>query len=416
MNPSMPRELRISVKGLAVGMFVSRLDRPWIETAFPLQGLLITSQSEISELCDVCNHIYIDTSAGRSPDLHWMEFDEPATGAKSDGRAEFESLRRNNWELKSEFEVELKLASSVHDDVQKGIEEMMRDLESGKHIDLNKLKNGVEAMVDSILRNPAAFTWLKEIKRRDSYAYQHAMGCSIWAGTFGRHLGLYKSELYELALGGLLCDVGKTRLPTELLAKQGTLEPKEVELVRRHVEHSLEIVQSTPGVSQLVVDMVASHHERHDGSGYPKGLSGSDIPMFGRIIGLVDSYDAMTCTRPWAASRSPQKAVTELYELRGRHFQAELVEQFIQTCGIYPTGSLVELSTGEVGVVTGVHSLKRLRPRLMLLLDRNKRPLSQFQPIDLSQIGHDEEGEPLTVKSSLPVGSYGIDPRELFLD
>ena len=162
--------------------------------------------------------------------------------------------------------------------------------------------------------------------------------------------------------------------------------------------------------------MVASHHERHDGSGYPRGLSGSDIPIYGRIIGLVDSYDAMTCVRPWAGSMSAHKAVAELYEQRGRQFQTELVEQFIQTCGIYPTGSLVELSSGEVGVVTAVHTLKRLRPRLMLLLDRDKRPLEQFRRLDLSQVEHDQDGTPLTVKSGLPVGAYGIDPKELFLD
>ncbi|HEX5755646.1 MAG TPA: HD-GYP domain-containing protein [Arenimonas sp.] len=415
MNATTPRELRISVKGLEAGMFVSRLDRPWIETKFPLQGLMLADQSMIDDLRGVCSYVYIDTSAGRSPDPRWLEFDEP-TKAKANGKEEFESLRRNDWTVQSDFEIELKQAESAHEDLQGSIEEVMTDLESGKHIDLRKLKDGVSAMVDSILRNPAAFTWLKEIKRRDNYAYQHAMGCAIWAGAFGRHLGLDKAELHELALGALLCDVGKTRLPIELLAKQGRLEPDEVELVHRHVEHSLEIVQSTPGVTQRMIDMVASHHERHDGSGYPQGLSGSDIPMYGRIIGLVDSYDAMTCVRPWAGSLSPHKAVSELYEQRGRQFQPELVEQFIQTCGIYPTGSLVELSSGEVGVVTAVHSLKRLRPRLMLLLDRNKRPLEQFRPLDLSQVDHDDNGEPLTVRSGLPVGAYGIDPKELFLD
>ncbi len=133
-------------------------------------------------------------------------------------------------------------------------------------------------------------------------------------------------------------------------------------------------------------------------------------------MGLVDSYDAMTCLRPYASSRSPHQAVAELYEQRDKLFQAELVEQFIQTCGIYPTGSLVELSSGEVGVITAVHSLKRLRPRVMLLLGRDKKPLAQFKPLDLSVVDHDDQGAPLTVKHGLPVGAFGIDPKELFLD
>lgn len=416
MTQTTLNELRISVKGLEAGMFVSRLDRPWIETKFPLQGLMLSTDAEVEELRGVCSYVYIDTTAGKGPDLRWLEYDATAATRKNSPEEEFAALRSIDWQLKTDFDDELKHAENAHGAMEESIEEVMIDLQDGKHLDLRKLKDGVEAMIDSILRNPAAFTWLKEIKRRDNYAYQHAMGCAIWAAAFGRHLGLEKPELHQLALGGLLCDVGKTRLPLELLAKQGQLDAEEAMLIRRHVEHSLKIVTTTPGISAKVVEMVATHHERHDGSGYPNGLSGTDIPIFGRIMGLVDSYDAMTCVRPYAKSRSPHQAVGELYELRGKQFQAELVEQFIQTCGIYPTGTLVELSTGEVGVVTAVHSLKRLRPRLMLLLDRNKRPLASFKPLDLSQVEHDESGAPLTVKGGLPVGAYGIDPIELFLD
>jgi hypothetical protein len=161
---------------------------------------------------------------------------------------------------------------------------------------------------------------------------------------------------------------------------------------------------------------VATHHERHDGSGYPSGLAGELIPIYGRIMGLVDSYNAMTCARPHARTRSAHNAVSSCTGLRGVLFQAELVEQFIQTCGIYPTGTLVELSTGEVGVVVAVHSLKRLRPSVMLLLDRNKLPLREFRTVDLSEMEVDEAGQPLTVKGGLPVGAFNINLKELFLD
>ena len=138
--------------------------------------------------------------------------------------------------------------------------------------------------------------------------------------------------------------------------------------------------------------------------------------MHARIAGLIDCFDAMTSTRPYAALRSPHEAVMELYEARDRLFQAELVEQFIRTCGIYPTGSLVELSDGRVGVVMSINSLKRLRPCVMLLLDANKKPLGNFQPIDLSDVECDAAGHPLTVASSLPADAYGIDRDLLFLD
>jgi putative nucleotidyltransferase with HDIG domain len=409
------REVRITAQGLVLGMYVSRLDRPWLETAFLMQGLKITSEDEIAMLQRVCNHVWVDVVLGTSPNPRFIAFAEPADMRQNRAAAEVDALRTTTWARQLDVQDELRQAEAVHASLEASIDEVMNDLHNGKRLDLERLKDGVESMIDSILRNPTAFVWLKEMKRRDNYAYQHAMGCAIWAATFGRHLGLERAELQLLALGGLLCDVGKTRLPTELLNKRTPLTPAEVELVHQHVQHGLEIVDSTPGLSPKIREIVATHHERHDGSGYPWGLQGSEIPIFGRIMGIVDSYDAMTAVRPYAPSRSPHQAVNELYQQRGTLFQAELVEQFIQNCGIYPTGSLVELSNGQVAVVTDVHSLKRLRPRVMLLLDADKTPLKQFRVLDLGEVERDDAGLPLSVKNGLPTGAYGIDPVELFL-
>lgn len=409
-------DVRTSVHGLVLGMYVSRLDRPWLETSFPLQGLKISCEAELLKLQRVCAHVYVDTARGPSPELRYREYDPPAAMQDAKAASEIAGLRKTEWTLQTGLAEELGAANAAHESLKHSIQEVMADLEAGHALDLPKLRAGVDAMVESIVRNPAAFAWLKEIKRRDSYSYQHALGCAIWSASFGRHLGLDKTELQHLALGGLLCDVGKTRLPHDLLLRRGPLSGDEAELVRRHVEHSLDIVEQASGLPPGIVEMVATHHERHDGSGYPWGLKGGAIPIFGRIMGLVDSYDAMTGIRPYARSRSPHQAVSELYERRGSLFQAELVEQFIQSCGIYPTGSLVELSSGEVGVVTEVHTLKRLRPKLMLLLDADKAPLKQFVELDMGAVARDAHGEPLVVKCGLAPGAYGIDPAQLFLD
>jgi HD-GYP domain-containing protein (c-di-GMP phosphodiesterase class II) len=408
-------DLRVSVGGLVKGMYVSRLDRPWIETPFPLEGLMLDDDAEIEKLRRICNYVFVDTARGKSPDLRFVQHDEGEDEPRRK-RDEYLALRKVDWKLGSDFEAERGRAKDVHERLEKDIDEVMSDLQAGRNLDLAKLKDGVDAMVDSILRNPAAFTWIKELKRRDDYGYHHALGCAIWAASFGRHLGLEKEEVQKLALGGLLCDIGMTKVPMEMLTKRGKLEASEADLVRRHVAHGLEILGDTDGISDKIVEIVATHHERHDGSGYPRGLKGEMIPIYGRIMGLVDSYNAMTCVRPHAESRSPHNAVAELYNLRDTLFQSELVEQFIQTCGIYPTGTLVELSTGEVGVVVSVHSLKRLRPNVMLLLDRNKAPLRNFETIDLSEHEVNAQGEPLNVKCGLPAGAFNINVKELFLD
>jgi HD-GYP domain-containing protein (c-di-GMP phosphodiesterase class II) len=396
------QEFRVSVRGLELGMFVSRLDRPWLDTPFLMQGFLISSDDELQKLQRICSHVYVDVELGGSPDPRFIELDSSDLMEASKVRDEFVQMRKTDWAIQTDFQSELGHAEVAHDVLQRGIEEVMEDLKSGRELDLGKLREGVDAMIDSITRNPSAFNWLKEIKRKDNYSYQHALGCSVWAASFGRHLGLEREDLRELALGGLLFDVGKTRLPPELLSKKQRLDDNEAKVMQRHVEYG--------------VEMVTTHHERHNGTGYPRRLSGSDIPINGRIIGLIDSYDALTHMRTYAQGLSPHQAVAELYQSRGTLFQAELVEQFIQTCGIYPTGSLVELSNGQVGVVTAVHSLKRLRPSVMLLLDSDKLPLAQFRTIELGEVMEDSTGQPLGIKSGLPPRAYGIDPAELFLD
>jgi HD-GYP domain-containing protein (c-di-GMP phosphodiesterase class II) len=407
------REVRISAQGLTPGMFVSRLDKPWLETPFPMEGIALRCAADVARLQRICSHVWVDLQRGAAPELRYYAFESPAPSKAA--QDEYDRLRSTRWQIQSDLKAELREAEQAHASIEASLQEVMQDLLEGKRLDVDKLKDGVEAMIDSILRNPAALIWLREMKQKDHYAYQHALGCSIWAASFGRHLGLEREELRVLALAGLLCDVGKTRLPRWLLDKAEPYSRQDQLDVRAHVQHGLDILAQNPDLPAAIVEIVATHHERHDGSGYPKGLSGTEIPMFGRIMGIVDSYDAMTSNRPHAPARSPHDAINELYRQRGVLFQQELVEHFIQSCGIYPIGTLVELSDGQVGVITEIHSLKRLLPRVMLLLDGEKRPLSRFREIDLSQLDQADPSQRLTIRKGLPNGSFGLDPVELFL-
>lgn len=414
-----PQEFRINVRGLTIEMYVTRLDRPWLGTSYPLQGVKLKTEADVEKLQRLCNHVFVDVSRGLSPEPRFIELETTDLIRRARGHDEIAGLHKTSWEIESEFLAELPEAEKAHGTLKQGIAEVMQDLQAGKDVQLVKLKNGVDAMIESITRNPSAFMWLKAIKRKDNYAYQHALSCSIWSASFGRHLGLDRDDLGELALCGLLFDVGKTKVSSETLGKNTPLDEADHHVLQAHVQHGLDMLASTSGLSPRVLEAIATHHERHDGSGYPHGLSGHEIPMFGRIIGLIDSYDAMTSVRPYMDSRSPHHAVMELYQARDKLFQAELVEHFIQTCGIYPTGSLVELSDGRVGVITSVHNLKRLRPQVMLLLDADKNALADFRSIDLSELSDPEDPNsepPISIKRGLPQGAYQIDPAELFLD
>ena len=152
-------EVRISVQGLALGMYVSRLDRPWLETPFPLHGLALDSDDAIARLRRICSHVWVDTLRGIAPDSRYLAFED--TGPSAPPQGEFEQLRKTDWSIRSEFKAELQQAEHVHAMLEGSIAEVMEDLQDGKHLDLGRLKDGVDAMIDSILRNPTAFVWLK---------------------------------------------------------------------------------------------------------------------------------------------------------------------------------------------------------------------------------------------------------------
>lgn len=410
MNDS---EVRISIKGLRPGMYVVRLDRPWLETPHKMQGFKLENQGDVDEVARYSRYVYIDPRRGSAPDPDYIIPD--GAGRDKPLKEALPSMGSVTYENVTSLTQEMREARQAQDRLQSATQEVLADLEEGRDLDLEALRDGVKAMIDSIVRNPEALAWLSKIKVTDIYTYHHSLGASIWAATFARHLGLPRKEIELLALGGLLLDVGKIRLPKELLRAESRLSPDQVEAMKKHVDYSVEMLQKTPDIEPKVLSMVATHHERYDGSGYPQGLSGEEIPLFGRIAGIVDTYDAITSVRAYAKPMSPHGAVALLYDWRGVDFQAELVEQFIQAIGIYPTGTLVELSTGEVGVITSLNGIKRLRPRVMVLLDAGKKPLTDFREVDLMVETETEDGKRLDIKRGLPPGSYGIDPEELFL-
>ncbi len=411
--------VKIGVDALDVGMYVTELDRPWMETPFLLEGLLISSHEEVTQLQALCSHVYVDTERGTTPAPQFWNFGEdidPKEQNSAHGKAvfgpnEYTDLRKVTYESTAELNSELPVAEKKYDQITTDYKLILEDLKKGKRIDIERVQRGVEVMVDSILSNPSAFVLVKQLRERDEYSYSHALGTSVWCATFGRHLGLERNDIENLALGGMLLDVGKAKLPAELVNKSSELNEKEMELMRSHVDKSVRTLAGNQSIPNEVFRMVATHHERSDGSGYPMGLNNEEIPIFGRIAGIVDSYDAMTTKRPYRTEAfSPHEAINELHSMKGKIFQPELVEQFIQAVGLYPTGSLVELSTGEVAVVIEVNSMRRLRPSIMVLLDSGKKPYDEFKLIDLNEIEED-----INVKRSLPPNAHGIKMQELFL-
>ncbi len=394
----------MDVADLQIGMFVCRLDRPWEDTPFPLQGLELTSRQDIEAVRKICRVVYIDARR-HLPQL-------PHNGLISTQLSASRFKGATRYVDKAPIEEETHRARIALDDALQIVSQLFEDVVAGRDLSVENVEQAVRPLVASVLRSADAFFLVEGLRRHDSYSYSHAVTCSALGAAFGRHMGFDEETIFSLAAGGLLMDVGKTHLPETLLNYQGSLAPVEVDQIRSHVDHGVAIMDASDITNQDVLDIVRTHHERHDGSGYPAGLAGSKIPITGRMLGIIDTYDAMSSARPYRAAVSRHQALRQIYAARNALFQAEMIEQFQVCLGVYPTGSLVELSTGEVAIVMAQNQIRRLRPRVAILSTPDKRPLTDFRPLDLMSLG---EKDAVDIKRSLAVGDYGIDAAPLFL-
>jgi HD-GYP domain-containing protein (c-di-GMP phosphodiesterase class II) len=415
-------DIPIEVDKVKLGMFVAKLDRSWLGTPFHFQGFWVNDLDAINNLREFCRTVWVRTDKRGKP----TDVEDSATVdwkdrvVKSDREAQvFDYLpaRPVNHVDSAAVEDEMAAARAARAKVCEALDEVVDDIQRGRKIAVVGLKDAVTGITESVVRNPDACMWLRLVKDRDSYTYYHLLDTSALAIAFGRHLGFSKVELADIGLGAMLIDIGKLKLPSELVRKATPLTEIEQQVVKKHVDYSVDLLHQVPDISKRVFEIVQAHHECINGGGYPRGIAGREIPAFARMVAITDFFDAITSDRPYAIAISPHDAMRRLYDECGKSFQRELVEQFIQCLGIYPTGTLVELHSGEVGIVVGQNRVRRLLPRLMLILGVDKKPLANFVDIDLAtqanKLGDDYTA--VTIKRSVEPEAYGIDPRQFYL-
>ena len=403
-------KLKVIVDELRHGMWVAELDRPWLDTPFLLQGFEIKDQDDLDTLIKYCSYVYIDLN--RTPAHLLASVSRNNAGAVRKHQLIAEPVEYRDIQT---LEEELPRAKESHAQLSATLKNFFSQIATTKKIDITGLRDDLNVMVESVIRNPDAYALLARLRKKDEYTYSHSISCAVWAVAFGRQLGLPKAQLQELALGATLFDIGKLQVPKDILSKKTRLSEEELDIIRMHVEFGLEMLATEKKLSNTVRDMVAHHHERFDGSGYPKRLKGNAIPLAARIAAIVDCYDAITTSRPFQTPVSPSAAIKKLYEWRGRDFQPELIEEFIQAIGVYPAGTLVELTTGEVAVVVAESRTRRLRPKVMLVLNANKQMLDNFSTVDLLSMEATHKGQPIEIAHAVEPGTYGIDPSTLYI-
>jgi HD-GYP domain-containing protein (c-di-GMP phosphodiesterase class II) len=291
------------------------------------------------------------------------------------------------YENTTSVEAELPRARQAFTHGENVARDIARQIEAGEIPDIPAVKACVDNIVDSMIANPDAMMFIARLRDEAIDIYQHGVKVSLYLIALGRHLGIPMAQLAELGLIGMLADIGKIKLPRALLAKPGALTPVEFDIVRGHVNLSLASLDGLAGLTPAVLQGIAQHHERLDGSGYPNGLTSDQIGVYGRMTAIADSFSAMTSPRPYADAFLAQEALLNLYDWGGTSFSTTLVEQFVQAIGVFPVGSLVELSNGEIAVIVAHNRVRRLEPRVLVLTWPDKTPLGIPLERDLFEMG-----------------------------
>src|SRR5574343_16065 len=438
----MTHKITVSALDLQVGMFVSDLDRPWIETPFLMQGLLIENEAEIATLRQYCQQVTVDRSRslgeayarrhhvrdaprrpGNPPVFRQLADVRPNDFAAICRRLRIEPVLRrylfspelNPTSRQSPLEAELLYSAPIVDDVKRTLKSIRDAIANAETVSLDEVGKQVAEMARSVERNPEAMLWLARLRSTNQYSYDHALDVSVHLMVFARFLGLSSKVIEEVGIAGLMQDIGKIDIPPEILDKPGHLTKAEYQQVQSHVASSLEMLLGQANFPSHILEIIASHHERADGSGYPRRLKGERISFHGELAGLVDTYCAMTRDRVYGSAISSQKALEALIGMRGGKFREPVVDQFIQCIGLYPVGSLVELNSGEVGVVIQQNQVRRLKPRLMILLGPDKSIERNPITLDLMMEPATPTGEPYRILHALPANAHGIDPGEFYL-
>jgi putative nucleotidyltransferase with HDIG domain len=398
---------------LKKGMYVSELDRPWLESPFLFQGFRITNNEEVEQIRSLCAFVYVDIEKSKVPVTQTMSKAAPA-GLKPE-KQNYARVIREPLPYTEEFEDELSRAWDCQQLAKDEVSTLFEDVRMGNSLDVGGARTTVTGMVDSILRHPDALVLLTTLGNKDRGLVTHALSVCTLSLAFGRYLGLKEEELVDLGLGALLHDIGKIKVPDEVLDNIANASEEERALLEGHTLIGAMMLKNIKGLPDNVIAIVHDHHERANGSGYPRKMTGSGISMHTKIVSIVDTYDSITRGVHGYDSIRADEALKSIYAWRHELFDELLVEKFIQCVGIYPLGSVVELRTGQVGIVISSCPDARLFPRIMLVLDAHRKPVEPPEMINLALFREKLDTNDFEVKQLVDGERYDIDVRQYIL-
>ena len=400
------------VNELVIGMYVAELDRPWLDTPFLFQGFELRTQVQIQSVQNICDYVYIDVTKTKKI-VRSTFFISGVNGSKTEAPFIKADSRGIRYKRQDAFKQEIANAEKIYGNTEELVSSFMKVASKGGDIDGWLAKKAVSECVNSVLHSPDAMLWLTQLKDKDHYTVQHSLNVCILSIVLGRHLNLPKDKIVNLGLCGMMHDIGKMLLPTEILLKPDQLDEEEMKTMQLHTILGYELLKSSDNMSSAVIETALTHHERLDGKGYPRQLKNLSISQFTKIIAIADMYDAITSNRVFQKSKTHLEATHILINQAGTQVDKLLVIKFIESLGVYPPGSVVVMTNGAIGIVVEVNEEIKLRPKVILLLYEEKKPVPE-QVIDLAEMVTDKNGLLYTIKNVIRGDDWNIDSRKYY--
>lgn len=379
---------KIATASLRPGMFICDFNAGWMSHPFLLNRLQVRSEAEIAEIARYgIQSVFIDTRRGidvaDAPTLEQVvvssrnEMLDSAQVQPVSGRAEEGSIVSRPPTAE-----DIRRARQVLNQAAGRLQQTLMDARLGKNIDIPGLQDSVQNISAAVIRNSSAMALVCRLRKRDEYTFNHSLNVGVLLARFSHHLGLDLATTHEIALGGLLHDIGKMAVAAEVLKKPGKLTEDEYNHMKTHVERGLHLV-APYSLGQAALNVIGEHHERYDGNGYPGHTREGAISQAGRMAAIVDVYDAISSDRVYHKGLPAPEAMRRIFEWQ-RHFDPSLVSQFVRCLGIYPIGSLVRLKSGRLAIVVQHHPEKLIRPRVRVIFHVARRVYLPPEEIDLA--------------------------------
>ena len=406
-------KIKFGVDDLQIGMFVSELDRPWLETPFDLEGLLIEEASDIEQIKNISSHVYVDTEKSS----HFESNNTNAhLGLLKKQQKEFVDtliLEKNELGI-DDLQHKTQKAHNLRDRARIYVEHTFKEIYEAGNVDIDIAREIVCELVESIINDPDTMTWLTHLKNKNEATTIHSLNVCIHSINLGRSIGLSPKELNILGLGAMLHDIGKTSVSNTILNKKSELSSDEFGLYKAHAFLGYKMLSTKPKLAPEVLDMVLDHHERLDGSGYPNHKKADDISQYVRIVSLIDEYDELINGEFGKKGMSPHHALNTLYNMTPGNFDQDLIEAFVKLIGVYPIGSIVELNTGHTGVVIINNKNSRMKPVVGLVLSRKHEHYNKIKLLNLaSEVWQRIPGRKLRITKLLEPNARNINVQSV---